>query len=122
MLLSNNVSRPQTAGNAETHRSSRVVPSLSRRPRSGEVARVEAEVELPAAMAPVGDDISRRRGEVRRVVGELLAHERARRLRRQAERLSDLDARLVGVAVGKRLAWLAVQVPRLVREDGDRLP
>ena len=56
-------------------------------------------------------------GGVRR---ELLAHHRARGALGQAEVDADLHAALEAVAVRQALVAHAAEVPRLVREDGDR--
>ena len=54
------------------------------------------------------------------VLRQLLAHHPRRRPRREAEPLAQRDPALERVAVGHALVVLAAEVPRLVREHGDR--
>ena len=65
------------------------------------------------------DAVLRARAKSERVLDELPAHHPPRRVRREAEALSERDARLQRVALGEPLVGHAAEVPRLVSENGD---
>ena len=85
-----------------------------------EHVRAGVQIVRAAVAAARRDEVGEVAGRVGGVRGELLAHHRAGGRLRQAEVDADADAALEGVAVGEPLVRDAVQVPRLVREDGDR--
>jgi hypothetical protein len=85
----------------------------------GEPRDVRLQVEAAAVAAVWRYEVGGARSAVKRVLHELLAHHLPRGVRRDAEPLSDFDAGLQRVALGRPFVAHAAEVPRLMGENGE---
>src|SRR6187431_3442743 len=85
-----------------------------------ETRRARMEVGGAPVAAPAWHPVLHVQSGVGRIRRELLAHHRACFLLRETEVDADLDAALVAVAIRQALVAHALEMPRLVAENGER--
>jgi hypothetical protein len=86
----------------------------------GEPREAGVEVEVFSVSAVRGHAVLEAAAAAERVLRQLLTHDPGGGVLGKAEPPPELDPRLQGIALCRRLVRDAAKVPRLVREDGDR--